>query len=114
MNDFYLSLRKNNFLNESLVHYGILLQNNLINIIKPFNNEKDFRFVIAEGIVCHPDISKKIRETSNIEIYKNNQLVIKKRTNDLNPIVIHGDQQMVLDLYIESEKQIVNSNKEQR
>ena len=101
----YLNNKQNIYTTQSLVHYGILLQNDKINTVKPnIGTYTKPYYLIDEGIICHPDLNNKIRKLPNVEVYKNGKLVLKKSTDNT---VITTFTDNVYDLYNTTDRDII-------
>ena len=102
----YLKIRQNIYLNQSLVHYGIMVQNNKFNIVKS-STDKSFPYtVIDEGIMFAPILSDKIRNLHNVRVYKNNRIVFEKSVDE--SIFQDFSDEHVFDLYDVTEKAYVD------
>lgn len=101
----YLNNKHNTYTTQSLVNYGILVQNDRINIVKPSTGTyvKPY-YIIDEAIICHPDLNNKIRKLPNVEVYKNGKLVLKKSTDDT---VITRFDTNVFDLYDANDRKMI-------
>lgn len=104
--EHYLKLRDNQFINQSMTHYGVLLQNNEFNTVKSDRYKQSPYTVIDEGILFHPSLCDKIRALDNVKVYKNSKLVFEKNTNN-DGIHCFNDEN-VFDLYDNTEYDIVN------
>jgi len=104
--NYYLNIRQNIYLNQSLVHYGIMVQNNKFNIVKS-STDKSFPYtVIDEGIMFAPVLSDEIRNLHNVRVYKNNRVVFEKAMDESIFQEFHNEH--VFDLYDVSEKAYVD------
>lgn len=106
--NLYLTPNRSEYINQSLVYYGILLQNDKINIIRntPLTVGTPY-YILHEGIICHPILSNSIRRLENVEVYKNGKLVLKKASSLETPNVYHDEN--VYDLYDINDNQYVQN-----
>jgi len=105
--EYYLKIKDQTYLKQSLNHYGILLQNNCFNIVKPYvNTITSPHVIIDEGILFQPSLSDQIRVIPNARVYKDNILVFEKITNDESVIDFYDSY--VYDLYNILDKQYVD------
>jgi hypothetical protein len=63
--------------------------------------------MIVEGMICHPDVLNRVRETPNIRIYKNGVVIIDKHTDSSDFVDMHNVE--CYDLYaLDDSLQIAN------
>jgi len=105
MHNLYLKIKTGKYTTQSLVHYGILLQNNQINSVTFDIECTEPYYVIDEGIIFNPELCNKIRKSDNVEVYKRGALVFKKVSNS-SKIEVFFDV-MVYDLYEDMDREFV-------
>jgi len=105
--EYYLNIIDNTYLNQSLSHYGVLVQNNMYNTVKRYNGTTgNMYMVINEGILFEPVLSNQIRVIPNVRVFKNNQLVFEKITDNEHPVAFHDTH--VYNLYSSIDKEQVD------
>lgn len=103
----YINLIQKQFVNQSLVYYGILLQNNQTNLVNNARTKLIPYYALNEGIICDPEVSNKIRNTPNVDCYHYGKIVLQKRTNTVDPILTIDNG--IYDLYNQTDKDFVYS-----
>lgn len=104
--DYFLSLRESRYLYQSLIQYGILLQNNESNLIKLFDTSSVDYLRLFEGYVLPPHINNVVRKNSDITILKNGNIVLEKKQNLKDMQILEFDD--ILDMYIPQEQEKLN------
>lgn len=103
--NYYIKLRDGSYLNESLVLYGVLVQNNeIINVVNYVDPVIPY-YVIDEAVGCNPMWNDMIRNADNAQVYKHDKLVIEKKTTEGEVLVLRDE--LVYDLYDENDRAIV-------
>lgn len=105
--EYYLNIIDNTYLNQSLSHYGVLVQNNLFNTVKRYSGSTGNMYtIINEGILFEPVLSNEIRVMPNVRVFKNNQLVFEKITDNEHPVELHDNH--VYNLYSSIDKEHID------
>jgi hypothetical protein len=105
--NYYLNIKEAHFLNESLCAYGMLIQNNQEFIVKRSTTCQVPYMVITEGIIFSPKDYPNINNSVNIEVFKNNEVILKKVTIDTEPIL--KLDATFLDLYEDQDKELFDN-----
>jgi hypothetical protein len=98
--NYFLKLRESKYLNQSLSYYGILIQNHLHNLVKRLYVKPLLNFIIlTEGYICSPRLNNLVRNSENIIIKKNEEIIIEKITNSKDIKIINITTEEIFDLY---------------
>ena len=95
---YYLTLRDKKFINESLLHYSVLLNNDKHNMVVTDTKKVIPYYSIREGVTFTIKLIEHIREMGNIRIYKNREVVFEKIITE-NSVVDTWYDDGVFDLY---------------
>lgn len=106
MINFYIDIKQEKYIDQTLCWLGIAHNNHQFNIVQKYNGTPSIPFIyIQEGIVGNDFITPIVQKTDNIEIYKNGVLVFKKCFSDVEPKKFYDN---VFDLYNTNDRVLLN------
>jgi len=107
--EFYIKLRGSKYISESLIHFGMIIQNDKYNVIKQYDNQTKIPYtVITEGIMFPIQLAKDTRAYPNVRIYHADQLVYEKMTTENGNITEFRDSP-VYDYYAADDRTHLDS-----
>jgi hypothetical protein len=107
---YYLRLREGTYVNESLVHFGMMLLNDRYNTVKQYDGNYKIPYTfIDEGIVFHLGLTQNTRYKPNVRVYREGKLVFEKMTTE-NGIITEFHDEQIYDYYNETDRNYIEEH----